>query len=147
MRIGEAAERVGVNPKTIRYYESIGLIPEAVRTASGYRDYSPDEVERLSFIRAAQRLGLSLDQVAEVLTFREEGKQPCSYVLDIVRWHTDEIDRRVRELLDLRRELADLIDRADCTSATEARYCHLVETAGQPRRAQPSASGPQGPTD
>jgi DNA-binding transcriptional MerR regulator len=140
MRIGEAARRVGVNPKTIRYYESIGLIPDARRTPSGYRDYSPDEIERLSFVRAAQRLGLSLDEVGEVLTFRENGEQPCGFVLDTVRRRTDEIDRRVRELLDLRRELAELIERAERTPATEARYCHLVEDANQATTAQPSQS-------
>jgi DNA-binding transcriptional MerR regulator len=129
MRIGEAAERVGVNPKTIRYYESIGLIPEATRTASGYRDYGPDEVERLAFVRAAQRLGLSLSEVREVLAFREDGEPPCGYVLDAVRRKTEEIDRRVRGLLQLRSELTDLIDRAGRTPATEARYCHLVEAA------------------
>ena len=141
MRIGEAAQRVGVNPKTIRYYESIGLIPEARLTPSGYRDYGPGEVERLNFVRAAQRLGLSLDEVREVLAFRENGEQPCGFVLDAVRRQTDEIDRRVRELLHLRRELAELIDRAERTPATEARYCHLVEDASQARTAQPTESG------
>ncbi|MTV26437.1 heavy metal-responsive transcriptional regulator [Nitriliruptoraceae bacterium ZYF776] len=142
MRIGEAARQVGVNPKTIRYYESIGLIPETRRTSSGYRDYGPDEIGRLHFVRAAQRLGLSLDEVGEVLAFRENGEQPCGFVLDTVRRRTVEIDRRVRELLDLRRELAELIDRAERTPATEARYCHLVDDASQARTTQPAESRP-----
>ncbi|MPZ70595.1 MAG: MerR family transcriptional regulator [Actinobacteria bacterium] len=64
-RIGESAERVGVNPKTIRFYESIGVIPEPPRTPAGYRDYEEEHVERLQFIRAAQRLGLRLEDIAE----------------------------------------------------------------------------------
>lgn len=134
MRIGEAAAHVGVNPKTIRYYESIDLIPDATRTAAGYRDYRPDDVERLVFIRAAQRLGLSLGEVREVLAFRDNGELPCSFVLDAVRRQTDEIDRRVRKLLELRRELADLIDRSEQAPPIEARYCHLIESASGRRR-------------
>lgn len=60
MRIGELADNVGVNTKTVRYYESIGLMPEPDRTRSGYRDYGPDALERLQFIRDAQASGLTL---------------------------------------------------------------------------------------
>lgn len=127
MRIGEAADQVGINPKTIRYYESIGLIPEAARTAGGYRLYGPDDVERLSFIRTAQRLGLSLDDVREVLAFRERGEQPCGYVLEAVRRRTGEIEREVAELLELRDELVELMARADAPQSDEGRYCRLVE--------------------
>lgn len=77
MRIGEAAGQAGTTAKAIRYYESIGLIREAERTAAGYRDYGPDDVERLIFIRSTQRLGFSLDEIREVLAFRERDAQPC----------------------------------------------------------------------
>jgi DNA-binding transcriptional MerR regulator len=136
MRIGEAADQVGINPKTIRYYESIGLIPRADRTAGGYRNYGPDDVERLTFIKSAQRLGLSLDEVSEVLAFRDRGEQPCRYVLDAVRRHADEIDRQVRQLLELREELTQLMARADEADGG-GRYCRLVESKDQ-RPATPS---------
>ena len=74
MRIGELAGRLGVNPKTIRYYESIGLLPDPGRTPSGYRVYDEDAVDRLRFIRTAQRLGVTLDEVKEILGFRERGE-------------------------------------------------------------------------
>ena len=131
MRIGEAADQVGVNPKTVRYYESIGLIPEADRTAAGYRDYGDDDVERLTFIKSAQRLGLSLDEIREVLAFRERGEQPCGFVLQAVRRRTDEIDRQVRELLRLRDELVELTVRAEQTDDGRASYCRLVEGGHQ----------------
>jgi DNA-binding transcriptional MerR regulator len=135
MRIGEAADQVAINPRTIRYYESIG-IPEAERTAGGYRDYGPDDVERLTFIKSAQRLGLSLDEIREVLAFRERGEQPCRYVLDAVRRQADEIDRQIRQLLQIREELTDLMSRADETDGG-GRYCRLVESTHQ-RPATPS---------
>ncbi len=80
MRIGELADRVGVNTKTIRYYESIGLMPEADRSPGGYRIYDETDRKRLLFIRTARRFGLSLDEIAEILAFRERGKPPCRYV-------------------------------------------------------------------
>lgn len=128
MLIGETADEIGINPKTVRYYESIGLIPEAERTDAGYRDYGPEDVERLRFIRAGQRLGLSLDDIREVLAVRERGEQPCTYVVEVVRRRTEEIDRQVRELLALRDELTDLLARADDTPPAGASYCHLLET-------------------
>ncbi len=67
MQIGELADRVGVNTKTIRYYESIKLLPEPARTPAGYRIYGPDDETRLTFIKTAQHLGLSLDEIREVL--------------------------------------------------------------------------------
>ncbi len=78
MRIGELGERLGVNTKTIRYYESIGLVPEPERTSSGYRIYSEADVERLVFIKSAQRLGLALDEVREILALRERGRRPVT---------------------------------------------------------------------
>jgi DNA-binding transcriptional MerR regulator len=74
MRIGEAADRVGVNPETIRFYESIGVLPEPPRTPTGYRGYDDEHVERLHFIRSAQRRGLKLEDIAEVLAFRDRGE-------------------------------------------------------------------------
>jgi DNA-binding transcriptional MerR regulator len=139
LRIGEAADQVAINPKTIRYYESIGLIPEADRTAGGYRTYGPDDVERLMFIRTAQRLGLTLDEIREVLAFRERGEQPCRYVLEAVHRQTQEIDRQVRELLEVRDELEQLTARAEEADDGTGRYCRLLEgshpgTAGSPAR-------------
>ena len=80
MRIGQLAERFGVNTKTIRYYESIGLLPSPVRRPSGYRVYGESDAERLAFVRTAQRFGLHLDQIGEILGLRDRGERPCDYV-------------------------------------------------------------------
>lgn len=113
MRIGELAARLAINPKTIRYYEGIGLLPDPERTASGYRLYGEDDVERLTFIKTAQRLGITLDEIKEILSFRESGDQPCDYVRNVLRREVTEIDRRLAELTALRDELVDLENLAD----------------------------------
>jgi DNA-binding transcriptional MerR regulator len=102
LRIGEIAERVGVNAKTIRYYEDIGLIPEPARRPSGYRVYADVDVERLAFIKGAQRFGLSLDEIREVLAYRADGEPRCEFVLAAVRRHAGEVEVRIAELAELR---------------------------------------------
>ena len=127
MRIGELAERVGVNPKTVRYYEGIGLLPDPARLPSGYRDYSDDDVDRLSFIRTAQRLGLSLSEISEILAFRERAERPCDYVLGVLDRQVADLDRRMGEMADLRQELLDLRKRAGRMPAETSGYCAVIE--------------------
>ena len=127
MRIGELAERVGVNPRTVRYYEGIGLLPDPERLPSGYRDYTEDDVERLGFIRTAQRLGLSLSEISEILGFREQGERPCDYVLTVLDRQVADLDRRMAEMAELRRELIALKDEADQLPPDPGCYCAVIE--------------------
>ena len=113
-----------MNPKTIRYYESIGLLPEPERTPTGYRDYGHDEVGRLAFIRSARRLGLSLDEIREVLAFRDRGEPPCGFVLDVVARQLCDLDKRICEMVALRGELSVLLDK---TATGEGSFCALIE--------------------
>lgn len=112
MRIGELARQLDLNPKTIRYYESIGLLPQPARTAGGYRVYDEADRGRLLFIRTAQRFGLSLDEIAEILAFRERDEPPCRYVTDVIARHAEEVEERVAELRRLGTELERLKGRA-----------------------------------
>ena len=141
MRIGELAERVGVNPKTIRFYEERRLLPDPARLASGYRDYGPEDEQRLAFIKAAQRLGLSLADIAEILAFKERGERPCGYVLSVLEAQTADIDRRIGELVRLRAELVALKERADQLPVEDACYCGIVEHADMAARAPAQARG------
>lgn len=125
MKIGEAADKVGVNPKTIRFYESVGLIPPAARTPSGYRDYGDEDLERLAFIKSAQRFGLTLEDIAEVLAFKERGERPCEYVLDVVKREISDLERRIKEMRALRNELLDLVDKAQ-DLPDNGGYCRLL---------------------
>ena len=108
MRIGELAARFDLNPKTIRYYEEIGLLPRAGRNESGYRRYDARDVERLGFIRRAKTLGLSLDEIRDILSVQEEGSPPCDQVLSLIDTKISAIDRRMTELAVFRTELATL---------------------------------------
>lgn len=117
MRIGELARQVGVNPKTVRYYESIGLLPAAERTSAGYRVYNQDDADRVGFIKAAQRLGMRLDEIAEVLALRDAEQRPCGYVRSVLHDHVTDIDNRIAELQRLRQQLLDLDQRADRLAA------------------------------
>lgn len=131
MRIGELGERLGVNTKTIRYYESIGLVPEPPRTSSGYRVYGEADVERLIFIKSAQLLGLALDEVREILALRERGEAPCGYVRGLISQQLADIDRHLEELQGLRQELIALERRASDRPGAEGSICGLIEHVRQ----------------
>ncbi|MBN8785385.1 MAG: heavy metal-responsive transcriptional regulator [Terrimonas ferruginea] len=144
MRIGELADQLGLNTKTIRYYESIGLLPEPARTPSGYRDYDDRAGERLRFIRTAQRLGITLDEIREILAFRDRGDQPCGYVREVLRRQVDEIDERIAELRQLRRELVTLDDIADQLPDPGPGQCRLIEHVRQHDASNAASTAPGG---
>ncbi len=127
MRIGQLAQRLGVNPKTVRYYESIALLPEPARTPSGYRDYGEEDFERILFIKTAQRLNITLDEIREILAFRERDDRPCDYVLDVLRRHTDELDARIAEMRQLRDEMVELQRAAESVPERGNGYCPVIE--------------------
>ncbi len=140
MLTGELAERLGINPRTIRYYESIGLLPEPERSDSGYRVYDESDVERLVFIKAAQRVGLVLDEAREILALRDRGEAPCAYVRGVLSRQVADIDRQLEELHRLREQLVALDLRAQEVPA-EGAICGLIEHVRQklPVRAEPTS--------
>ena len=111
MQIGELASRVGLNPKTIRYYEAIGLLPPAARTESGYRRYDEHDAHRLAFIQRAKVLGLRLEDIRDLLALSAGGDQPCPHVLALIDAKIADVERRIAELQAFRSELTQL--RAD----------------------------------
>jgi len=106
MFIHELAQVSGVSAKTIRYYESIGLVPNPQRAENNYRQYAPEAVERLRFIVSARSLGFSLTDIGEFLSARDEGTLPCKRVLDSIDERIADIDRRIADLLALRDNLS-----------------------------------------
>lgn len=110
MNIGEVAELSGVPAKTIRYYESVGLIEQPRRRDNGYRSYTGKEVEQLRFIARARSLGFSVPQVGELLSLYQDKNRLSAEVKSLALQHVGEIERKVQELEALRRTLLDLAD-------------------------------------
>ena len=131
MYAGEAAKAAGVGIQTLHFYEGQGLIPRPPRSQSGYRLYTPEIVEQVRFIRKAQSLGFSLDEIKEILNLARRGTSPCGRVQAALGEKLAEVDRRLEELRSFRVELASLIKQAHVLSAhnNEARVCSIVEEA------------------
>lgn len=127
--IGQVASRSGVLTKTIRYYESLGLVPPADRLANGYRDYPDTILERLAFIRAAQSSGFTLGEIREIIAFRDQGQAPCDHVRDLIDRHANDVEQRIAELLRMRDDLGRLARRArrvDPTDCHPSAVCHIL---------------------
>lgn len=134
MRIGELADRTRFTPDTIRYYETIGVMPEPERTSGGQRLYGEPAVERLGFVRQAQTLGLTLEEIAEILLLVDEGVEPCKHVAARLRQRLEEVQRRIAELAALRRRLTTALQNAEENRGEGACRCRIIEgTAGERR--------------
>jgi DNA-binding transcriptional MerR regulator len=135
MQINELANLTGVSPKTIRYYESIGVLPAPNRSANGYRDYDEADMDRLKLVAGARRLEFSLDDVTEILAMRDRREAPCRVMLDKLAQKADEIAERITELQQLEEELRHL-HKLGQTFPTDdvdgkACVCHLVSEQSQ----------------
>jgi len=97
-RSGELARAVGISTDALRHYERLGILPSAPRTASGYRLYPPDSLERVKTVRHALRLGFTLTELAEILRIRDHGGAPCSRVLGMLQEKLDALQERIAEL-------------------------------------------------
>jgi DNA-binding transcriptional MerR regulator len=106
LTVSKLAKRTGVPAGTIRYYDRAGLLPPAARTPAGYRQYGEDAAERLRFIKGAQRLGLRLREVAELLAVRDRGACPCGHTQALLERRVGEVDAEIARLVELRGELA-----------------------------------------
>lgn len=139
LRIGELAAELGLNPKTIRYYEEIGLLPAPPRTESGYRLYDAEDVEQLRFIGKAKAIGLSLQEIGEILALRREGRAPCAHVLELLDRKLAAVDRQLRALRAFRRELVGLRAEAARTAIAEACVCGIIERHEPADGAEPAS--------
>ena len=127
LRIGELAAELGVNPKTIRYYEDIGLLPKAARTAAGYRLYGHRDRERLAFIRKARAIGLTLEEISQLLTLRRDGEQPCGHLRELLDQKIVAVDAQLRALDEFRHELVTLRAETPDASCCDDHLCPVIE--------------------
>ena len=130
MQINQLAIITGVSPKTIRYYESIGVLPDPHRSPNGYREYEDGDVERLKLVAGARRLEFSLDDVTEIIAMRDRREAPCRVMLDKLVQKADESAQRIAELQRLEQELRHLHELGQTFPTDDvdgkACVCHLV---------------------
>ena len=130
MKIHEFAQLTGLSTKTIRYYESIGILSTPQRAANGYREYSEGHLARARFVAGARSLELSLDEIREILAMQDRREAPCRTLLDLIEQKANYIEERIRLLKQMEFELnglhqlgltfpTDDIDGKNC-------ICHLV---------------------
>lgn len=131
LKIGQVSEQSDLPVKTIRFYEERGLIQAAKRTSGGFRLFEPAVLTRLSFIRRSQALGLSLNDIQDILGIADSGQRPCKDVRHKFHEKISEIDDRIQQLTKLKGQLQLLIEEADQRETLEADYCPIIEHANE----------------
>ena len=127
LKIGEVSKRSGVGIEALRFYEKGGLLDSPARTESGYRVYSEEVLKRLDFIKRAQALGFSLDEIRRIIDDARKGESPCDEVREIVRRRMAELDARLRELYRFRKELGNTLAEWDKVGRAPGHICGLIE--------------------
>lgn len=110
LMVSEVAAEAGISADTVRYYERIGLLPEPERSASGYRLYEGDAVERLRFIKHAQRFGLRLEDIGELLEIRERGLCPCGHTRTLLERRAAQLTEEMAAMARLRDDIEAMLD-------------------------------------
>ena len=130
MQIKAFAQKAGLPPKTIRYYEEIGLLPPPRRAANGYRNYDETDVARARLVAGARSLDFSLDDIQEILDMRDRQEAPCQVILDLLQEKAAEIRQRIADLERMEVELRELhrLGLSFPTDDVEGKHCvcHLV---------------------
>ena len=151
LTIGALARDTDCPPETIRYYEREGLLPPASRTAGNYRHYSPAHLERLVFIRNCRSLDMTLDEIKQLLRFRDEPQSECGAAHALIDEHITHIGERIAELEQLQRQLQTL--RRQCQPAGDAKKCGILDRLEQKtpspserKKAKDHIRGAHGPT-
>lgn len=137
LRTGELATRAGVNIQTLRFYERRGLLEKPPRQESGYREYPANSVQLVRFIKRAQGLGFSLQEIKELLTLRNDGGVRCSDVRETAEVKISDINSKVQQLEAMRRALTLLVD--SCRQGRSG-HCPLLESLDD--RPKESAEAP-----
>jgi DNA-binding transcriptional MerR regulator len=119
LTVSRLARLAGTSADTVRYYERIGLLPEPDRTPSGYRVYDDDAVERVRFIKDAQRFGLRLEEIGELLEIREKGLCPCGHTRTLLERRLTQLDEDMSAMAGLRRDIAAMLEELPPRGATE----------------------------
>ena len=137
LRTAEVAEQAGVNVETLRFYERKGILAEPPRRASGYREYPPETVERVRFIKRAQELGFSLREVQDLLELRQTARIKAGRVRKVAEAKLEEIEHKIRDLEAMKRSLTELL--CACDGQKPIASCPIIETLSSCERCQTKA--------
>lgn len=127
LKIGGVARRASLGVETLRYYERLKLLGSPRRSESGYRLYSEAIFARLDFIRKAQAMGFTLEEIGRLIEESEKGRSPCAEVRRIARRKLDELDRRLKQLRQYRNELAKTVEDWERKGSAAGVICGLIE--------------------
>jgi Cd(II)/Pb(II)-responsive transcriptional regulator len=130
LKIGELAKRTGCLVETIRYYEREGLLLEPARSEGNYRLYTDIHVERLQFIRHCRVLDMTLEEIRNLLRFRDAPDENCSEVNALLDEHIEHVNNRIKELKFLQKNLRGL--RSRCEQARTTKDCGILQSLGSP---------------
>ncbi|MFO7527515.1 MAG: Cd(II)/Pb(II)-responsive transcriptional regulator [Marinobacter sp.] len=124
MRIGAIAKQASIPVETVRYYEKIGLLPEPVRDANGYRSYRQAHLDRLLFIKRCRNLDMAQDEIRELIRLAEQPEADCSDVDALLARHLDHVRERLKELASLEQTLEKL--QAACSDGGTVSECGIL---------------------
>lgn len=131
LRIGTVAKKAGVGVQTLHFYEREGLLPKPKRSAANYRLYNSEALRRVLFIKKAQAVGLTLDEIRDVLDVKDHGKAPCRRVAEVAAERLEEIDAELAKLRAFRRALVAVLPQWQKETAAERKcageFCDLIE--------------------
>jgi DNA-binding transcriptional MerR regulator len=137
MRISDVARAAAVNIQTLRYYERRGLLPDPSRRPSGYRDYEPETVQRVRFIKRAQELGFTLAEIGELLLLRDDSRRRPdgrARAAGTAAAKIEQIDEKLRQLAAMRAALAQLVAACECARPRNAPSLRRSNTPSDPLR-------------
>lgn len=134
LKIGEVSKRSGIGIEALRFYEKSCLLDKPERTDSGYRMYDVGVLDRLAFIKQAQVLGFSLDEIKQIIDDKRAGQNPCAEVRELVRLRLEELDERMQEMQRYRQELAATLAQWDEVGEAQGQICGLIEGSNVERR-------------
>lgn len=127
LKIGEVSRLSGIGIEALRFYEKSGVLDRPARTYSGYRLYPESVLDRLAFIKKAQVLGFSLDEIKQLIQHKRKGENPCEEVREIVKIRLEELNERIEQLIQYRDELTVALREWEKTGEAEGHVCGLIE--------------------
>jgi DNA-binding transcriptional MerR regulator len=136
LHIGKLARRAGVTAKAIRFYEAKRVLPAPTRGANGYRLYGGEAVEMLKFIKQATGLGLTLAEIKDIIAIRQGGRPPCAHVHQLLKEKAAQLDRKLADLVEVRRRVRQSLAAWQRAPARNAAVCPHIEGRMNPGRAQ-----------